>query len=132
MQRRAVCRLSQVHVSYHRSSLTRRAHSFTGLRPGDRAPDLPVVVRGRGMRLYEALRETFHILLLPPGSDARQLSRFRDVTEAGCRSLKGAPWLVRPDGYLAARGVADIAAYLRSVFTETDGAHLFDLPTAAG
>jgi hypothetical protein len=76
------------------------------------------------MRLYELLRETRHILLLPPGSDARHFSRFRDVTEAGCRSLKDAPWLIRPDGYLAARGVADITAYLRSVFTETPAAPL--------
>ncbi|MDQ6669546.1 MAG: FAD-dependent monooxygenase [Chloroflexota bacterium] len=130
VQRRAVRRLSQVHVSYHRSSLTRRARSWAGLRPGDRAPDLPVVVRGRGTRLYEALRETRHILLLPPGSNARCFAEFRDVTGVVCRSLKGTPWLVRPDGYLAARGVADITAYLRSVFTEPNGGHAFVLPTA--
>jgi len=130
VQRRAVGRLSQVHVSYERSSLTRRARSWTGLRPGDRAPDLRVVVRGRGMRLYEALRESRHIVLLPPGSDARHYSSFRDLTEADCRSLKGEPWLVRPDGYFAARGVAAINAYLSSVFTEQEGAHAFVLPTA--
>lgn len=131
VQRRAVRRLSQVHVSYHRSSLTHRAPSWTGLRPGDRAPDLRVVVRGRGMRLYEALRETRHILLLPPGSDARRFAKFRDVTEVARCSLKRAPWLVRPDGYLAARGVADITAYLRSVFSEPDGAHAVVLRSGA-
>jgi 2-polyprenyl-6-methoxyphenol hydroxylase-like FAD-dependent oxidoreductase len=123
VQRRAIRRLSQVHVSYHRSSLTRRARLSTGLRPGDRAPDLRVVVRGRDMRLYEALREKRHILLLTRGSEARCIAGFRDVTDIASCSLKGAPWLVRPDGYLAARGAADIAAYLRSIFIETDGAH---------
>src|SRR5438552_16730591 len=84
------------------------------------------------MRLYEALRETRHILLLPPGSNARCVAEFRDVSEVAYRSLNGTPWLVGPDGYLAARGVVDITAYLRSVFTEPDGAHVCVLPDCPG
>jgi 2-polyprenyl-6-methoxyphenol hydroxylase-like FAD-dependent oxidoreductase len=118
VQRRAVRRLSQVHVTYRHSSLTRHAGARpAALRPGDRAPDVCVVVPGAGpRRLYEALRAGRHLLLVPDAAAAHALRAFGDLFDVVHGDLGRSMWLIRPDGYLAATGERAITAYLRACY----------------
>jgi 2-polyprenyl-6-methoxyphenol hydroxylase-like FAD-dependent oxidoreductase len=94
IQLRTVRRMTQHHVTYRGSSLSRPGGSWRRLRPGDRMPDLTV----DGRRLFELLRTGEHIRV----------------------SLAGAaPVLVRPDGYIAAVGETSIAGYLEALFGQT-------------
>jgi hypothetical protein len=120
VQGRAVRRLSQVHIAYRRSSLTRAGGGWlAALRPGDRAPDIHVVAPGaRRLRLYEALRAAKHVLLVPErcGLQEGALREFRpafEVVRGGFGPRDGSVWLIRPDGYLAASGAEAITDYLR-------------------
>ena len=127
VQRRAVRRLSQVHVTYRHSSLTRHdgGARWAALRPGDRAPDVCVVVPGTGpLRLYEALRRGRHLLLVADPGAAQALAEFGalfDVVVHGAfgrsgRTERESVWLIRPDGYLAATGERAITTYLRACY----------------
>ena len=112
LQRRAVRRISHMSVSYAASPLTRPDRRLGGIRPGQRAPDLEVVGDGRTARLYELLRHGRHVLLMPARGSGRgwpaALDAWRDRIEvaAAADGLRpaGNVYLVRPDGYVAARG----------------------------
>ena len=54
IQRRAVRRMSHIHVAYPSSALTRHGGGRAGIQPGQRAPDLDVTGNGRKTRLYES------------------------------------------------------------------------------
>jgi aromatic ring hydroxylase-like protein len=107
--------LSHQHVAYRSSRLTRPDGSSTGLRPGDRAPDVEVTVPGGGAnRLHSVLRGTRHVLLVSRRIDLSAvewecLQPFRDLFAVAVGDFSGggrsaSVHLVRPDGYLAARG----------------------------
>ncbi|MDQ6900823.1 MAG: FAD-dependent monooxygenase [Candidatus Dormibacteraeota bacterium] len=139
IQRRAVRRMSQVQVAYPASRLTRPDAAWGGPRPGDRAPDILVAGRAGRARLYEVLRSGRHVLLVsgsdPAGiSESPALRPYHDVLVvvggdfAGRRLTlrgRGGPvHLVRPDGYIAARGrldgMAAVLDYLRQLFAAAE------------
>ncbi|MDQ6673681.1 MAG: hypothetical protein M3069_23550, partial [Chloroflexota bacterium] len=142
---RLVRRLSQQHIAYPSSRLTHHQGGSDGVRPGDRTPDLDVVVPGGGrMRLYEVLRGTRHVMLVSSADqlaafERDELWRFRhtfDVVVGSFAPRHAGPgrggesvYLIRPDGYIAARGHTDrlsgILDYLRQVFSEPDAMHDF-------
>ncbi|HEX6350730.1 MAG TPA: FAD-dependent monooxygenase [Candidatus Dormibacteraeota bacterium] len=101
IQRRATRRTGQLHVSYRSGPLA------VGAAAGDSMPDLQV----GGKRLYEALRSRKHVLVTPmPLVDVERYSEHLDVVR-GKETL-----LIRPDGYVAARGSA-VRDYLNAVFS---------------
>ncbi|MBV9094964.1 MAG: FAD-dependent monooxygenase [Streptosporangiaceae bacterium] len=126
VQRRAVRRIGQVHVAYPSSPLTRPDRDRTGVRPGQRFPDLEVTADGRPSRLYEVLRRGRHVLLMPgPGGDLPTgvriwQDRMEVVTAPAALAPAGSIYLLRPDGYLAARGSAanpdKLTGYLNLLF----------------
>ena len=128
VQRRAVRRLSHIGVAYPSSPLTRRGRIRTGIRPGQRMPDLEVTDGERRFRLHSGIRQRAHVLLLggqddvPPGL-CRWLDRMIVVRAAG-RAPARRVYLLRPDGYVAARGSAArpdaLVAYLRLVFGDAE------------
>src|SRR5579864_4966876 len=137
VQRRAVRRISHVHVAYPSSPLTRPDRNRAGVRPGERVPDLEVTADGRPARLYEVLRRGRHVLLMPwPGGDVPPGMRiWADQIEvvtasadlAGPVVPAGSIHLLRPDGYLAARGTAaNLTGYLNMLFG-ADPTHEHDL-----
>jgi 2-polyprenyl-6-methoxyphenol hydroxylase-like FAD-dependent oxidoreductase len=117
LQRRAVRRLTQEHVSYKGTRL-----SMGGASAGSRAPDVEVIsAGGQRMRLYELLREARHVLVVPLAADVSKLDsdyRFGDVSiaRAAVRGLGSREaCLVRPDGYIAACGLNAVREYLQRV-----------------
>jgi 2-polyprenyl-6-methoxyphenol hydroxylase-like FAD-dependent oxidoreductase len=103
IQKRATRRTGQLHVSYRRSRLA------VGALAGDRMPD----VQAGGKRLYESLRSRKHVLITPkPLVGLERHSEHVDVV-TGKDTV-----LVRPDGYVAARGIA-VREYLNEVFSIT-------------
>jgi hypothetical protein len=58
-------------------------------------------------------------LLMPLACIPPDFAELGDLIEIARGSLRGAPRLVRPDGYMAARGVADITAYLRLILADS-------------
>jgi 2-polyprenyl-6-methoxyphenol hydroxylase-like FAD-dependent oxidoreductase len=140
IQRRAARRMSQVNVAYPASRLTRPDAIRRGPRAGDRAPDTPITGCAGRTRLYEVLRNGRHVLLvsgpdLAGTLESPALRPFRDVlTVVGgdfdnrrlaLRGKAALVQLIRPDGYIAARGrVDDMAAvlgYLRHLFVADAG-----------
>jgi 2-polyprenyl-6-methoxyphenol hydroxylase-like FAD-dependent oxidoreductase len=136
---RLVRRLSQQHIAYPSSRLTHHQGGSDGVRPGDRTPDLDVVVPGGGrMRLYEVLRGTRHVMLVSSADqlaafERDELWRFRHIfdvvvgsfaPERSARGRGGEVYLIRPDGHIAARGhtrrLTGILDYLRQVFRQPD------------
>ena len=118
IQRRAVRRISHIHVAYPSSPLTHPGRSRHGLQPGQRAPDLEVTGRGQKTRLYEVLRHGRHVLLIsgpdPGGALLPRMRPWQDqvdvVTTTSGRTDQpgtgraGSVYLLRPDGYVAGRG----------------------------
>ncbi|MGO9781501.1 MAG: FAD-dependent monooxygenase [Streptosporangiaceae bacterium] len=137
IQRRAVRRISHIHVAYPSSPLTHPGRGRDGLRPGERAPDLEVTGNEGKTRLYEVLRHGRHVLLISgPGSDGDlppKMGPWQDqidvVTEQNSRTDRPGlgpaenVYLLRPDGYVAARGSVarpdSLLDYLHRLFGTT-------------
>ena len=137
LQRRAVRRISHIHVAYPSGAPTRPGRGRDGLRPGERAPDLEVTGNEGRTRLYEVLRHGRHVLLISgpgPGRDLQPKMRpWQDqidvVTQANSRTARpGAGsaenvYLLRPDGYVAVRGSVtrpdSLLDYLHRLFGTT-------------
>lgn len=122
IQRRTVQRMSHHHVSYRASSLTRSDHRRGGPKPGERAPDIDVVGPGASRRLHHALRDGRHLLVVSTGhtlaaSARRALVPYEeelivvygqlDTSSQIGMQRRGMVSLVRPDGYVGARGTTD-------------------------
>jgi 2-polyprenyl-6-methoxyphenol hydroxylase-like FAD-dependent oxidoreductase len=135
VQNRAARRLSQVSVGYPSSPLIRPGGTGRGPRPGERMPDMDVRTDAGTTRLYQALQQGRHVLLV---SDAEIRAAFEagglelfaglvDVVYAG-RDATAAFALVRPDGILAARGsrqdVHEVIDYLRHLSAANAPVHV--------
>jgi 2-polyprenyl-6-methoxyphenol hydroxylase-like FAD-dependent oxidoreductase len=130
VHRRAVRRWTQVNVGYPASSLTRPGRGRGRPRPGERAPDIEVRTREGTTRLFSVLRRGRHVMIVtgadPAGLPCRPaLGPYRDLIEvvtggrAACGRRAGSVVLIRPDGYIAARGRPDrmdaVLGYLRDL-----------------
>jgi 2-polyprenyl-6-methoxyphenol hydroxylase-like FAD-dependent oxidoreductase len=134
VHRRAVRRWTQVNVGYPASSLTRPGRGRGRPRPGERAPDIEVRTREGTTRLFSVLRRGRHVMIVtgadPAGLPCRPALRpYRDLLEvvtggprdghAGRGRRAGSVVLIRPDGYIAARGRPDrmeaVLGYLRDL-----------------
>lgn len=119
IQRRTVERLSHHHVAYRASSLTRSDHRLGRPRPGERAPDIAVAGDGNTRPLQHVLRGGRHVLvvpsdheiaasvrqaLLPYNDELDVVYRHPDANKRKGDRGHGTVFLVRPDGYVAARG----------------------------
>jgi 2-polyprenyl-6-methoxyphenol hydroxylase-like FAD-dependent oxidoreductase len=136
IQRRAARRLSQVYVSYPASPLTRADGWRDRPGPGERVPDTEVLAGGRTVRLHAVLRGGRHVLAVPEAAagvaDGAALRPYRaglcvvTGTVGEKARVRGAGRalvvLVRPDGYVAARGtprcLTGVTGYLRAVLGE--------------
>lgn len=150
IHRRAVRRWTQVNVAYPASSLTRPDRGRGRPRPGQRAPDIEVLTREGTSRLFTLLRRGRHVMVVT-GADpdsalaSPALKPYRDLFEAVTRdpgdartfrsSRAGSGFLVRPDGYIAARGRPDrlqtVLGYLQELSGETEISRP-GRPTASG
>ena len=137
IQRRAVRRISHIHVAYPSRALTHPGRRRAGLQPGERAPDLEVSGNEGKTRLYEVLRHGRHVLLISgprPGRDLQpQMRPWQDqidvVTEESSRTDRPGlgpaenVYLLRPDGYVAVRGSVtrpdSLLDYLHRLFRTT-------------
>ena len=90
-------------------------------------PDLAVRADGQPATLHQALRGGRHVLLIPAASAAAvradaALRPHRDDVELVETAGAGPVVLVRPDGYVAAKGgsgrMPAISGYLRGLFGE--------------
>jgi 4,5-epoxidase len=134
VQRRAVRRLSQVYVAYPAGPSAGSGRGRRGPRPGQRMPDLAVRAGGEVTRVHAVLRGGRPMLVVPPAClagvlDDPWLRAFREdvavVTgeASGIRNGAAGPViLVRPDGYVAARGrpgdLRAVTAFLRILVGE--------------
>jgi hypothetical protein len=138
VQRRATRRLSQISVAYPSSPLNQPDRERRGPKPGERVPDLEVLSDYGKTRLYEVLGRGRHVLLVSALDVRTRLesagpsacNHFVEVV-VGClgtdpyhKSRHGTFALVRPDGFLAARGagndVEKVMDYLRVLLGRTD------------
>ena len=138
VQRRATRRLSQISVAYPSSPLNQPDRERRGPKPGERVPDLEVLSDHGKTRLYEVLGRGRHVLLVS-ALDVRTrlesagLSAYNDFvelvvgrlgTDPHHKSRHGTFALVRPDGFLAARGVGNevdkVMDYLRPFLGRSD------------
>jgi 6-methylpretetramide 4-monooxygenase / 4-hydroxy-6-methylpretetramide 12a-monooxygenase len=129
--------MGQLHVCYASSPLTGSGPAGPGIRPGQRAPDLTVTGSRGQTRLHEVLRRGRHVLLIAgaDGDGQVPLGPWQDHVEvvsapnghasgtgSGVYAAPGA-YLLRPDGYVAARGPAaspqDLFDYLHRTFGTT-------------
>ncbi len=151
IQRRATRRLSHVYVAYPPGPLVRPDRGRRGPRPGQRMPDITVRAGDQASTLHRVLRGGRHVLVVPPAGSASVVAdatfgRYRaevDVVTADSAEMHflqndgTAPVvLVRPDGYVAARGRLDsthaIIWYLRDLFGESPVRRQPAPPAAAG
>ena len=129
-----VRRWTGVSVAYPASSLTRPGRGHGPLRPGQRAGDIEVLGKKGPARLFSILRRGRHVLVVigaGPDSAAASpaLKPYRELLEivtsrAGRPRSRGVPVaLVRPDGYVAARGTLrkpeTVLDYLRELMVES-------------
>jgi 2-polyprenyl-6-methoxyphenol hydroxylase-like FAD-dependent oxidoreductase len=138
VQRSATQRLSQISVAYPSSLLNQPDRERRGPKPGERVPDLEVLSDYGKTRLYEVLGRGRHVLLVS-ALDVRTrlesagLSAYNDFLDVAVGRLgtnrshdsRHATFaLVRPDGFLAARGVGNelgkVMDYLRLFLGRTD------------
>ena len=138
IHRRAVRRWTQVNVGYPASSLTWPDRGRGRPRPGQRAPDIQVGTQDGTSSLFTVLRRGRHVMVVtgadPGGTLGRPaLEPYRDLFEVvtrgpgDARAFRGGRgglvFLVRPDGYIAARGRPDrldtVLGYLRELSGET-------------
>jgi 2-polyprenyl-6-methoxyphenol hydroxylase-like FAD-dependent oxidoreductase len=150
IQRHAARRMSQVSVAYPPGPLARRDRGRGTPKAGQRMPDLQVNVGGQATTLHSILRGGRHVLVLPAAGAARVLSHpglwpycsdFDVVTgdvgqPPGIHNDGAEPViLVRPDGYVAARGrpgsMHAVTGYLRYLFGEAAGEPAGERPVAA-
>ena len=124
IHRRAVRRLTQVNVAYPASSLTRPGGGRGRPRPGHRVADIEVLTLDGTTRLFSILRRGHHVMVvsgtgLDTVSARTALKPYRDLVQVVSSSAgrAGPVVLVRPDGYVAARGTLDkletVLDYLR-------------------
>jgi FAD binding domain len=133
VHRRAVRRWTQVNVAYPASSLTRPGRGRGPLRPGQRAGDIEVLTSDGADRLFSILRRGRHVMVVtgagPDGvASSAALKPYRELLEVvtAChelpRSRAGSVILIRPDGYIAARGTLDnletVLDYLRELMVK--------------
>jgi 2-polyprenyl-6-methoxyphenol hydroxylase-like FAD-dependent oxidoreductase len=125
VHRRAVRRWTQVNVAYPASSLTKTDRGRGRPRPGQRVPDIEVLAARGPSRLFTVLSRGRHVIVVTEADPGRvrahpALEPYRDLFEVvACgspdarafRSTRaGSVFLVRPDGYLAARARPDTLA----------------------
>jgi 2-polyprenyl-6-methoxyphenol hydroxylase-like FAD-dependent oxidoreductase len=138
VHRRAVRRLTQVSVAYPANSLTKTDRSRGLPRPGQRVPDIEVLTAEGPSSLFTVLRRGRHVIVVT-GTDPDSalanpaLEPYRDLFEvvtcgsaAACvfrGTRAGSVFLVRPDGYLAARARPDkpetVLGYLQLFRSQT-------------
>jgi 2-polyprenyl-6-methoxyphenol hydroxylase-like FAD-dependent oxidoreductase len=125
VHRRAVRRWTQVNVAYSASSLTHTGRGRGRPRPGQRVPDIEVLTAEGPSRLFTVLRRGRHVIVITGADPDRAptnpaLDPYRDLVDVvtcgspGARAFRGtragSVFLVRPDGYLAARARPDTLA----------------------
>ncbi len=138
IHRRAVRRWTQVNVAYPASSLTRPDRGRGRPRPGQRVPDIEVRTPDGTSRLFTVLRRGRHVMVVTGADPDSVLASpalqpywdlFEVITRSGdARAFRGgragSVFLVRPDGYLAARGRPDrlemVLGYFRELSGETE------------
>jgi 2-polyprenyl-6-methoxyphenol hydroxylase-like FAD-dependent oxidoreductase len=129
LHRRAVRRWTQVDVGYPAGGLTQPGGDRGRPGPGQRVPDLQVRAPEGQIRLFAVLRGGRHVMVVTgadPASvaDTPAMQPYRDLLQVvagvpgpvrGTRA--GSVVLIRPDGYVAARGRTDrlemVLGYLR-------------------
>jgi 2-polyprenyl-6-methoxyphenol hydroxylase-like FAD-dependent oxidoreductase len=143
VHRRAVRRFTQVNVGYPASSLAKADPGRGRPRPGQRAADAEVRTQDGTSRLFAVLGRGRHVMVVAGADPGRALAGpaldpYRDLFEVvtrgpgDARALSGdragSVVLVRPDGYVAARGrpgrLPGVLDYLR----ELSGGILAGLP----
>ncbi len=134
VHRRAVQRWAQVNVGYKASRMTQPDRSRLRPRPGERVPDLTVVTDDGVGSLFRVLRRGSHVLVVQGADpdcakDSMAGTPYRDLVQIVTVPPDGTSgpgqagtitaYLVRPDGYLAARGrpeeLGSIHKYLRAL-----------------
>jgi 2-polyprenyl-6-methoxyphenol hydroxylase-like FAD-dependent oxidoreductase len=143
IQRRAARRLSQVYVGYPAGPLTRPDRWRDRPRPGQRVPDIEVLTGEQTARLHSVLRRGQHVLVVPEAAGASMfndgaLQPYQNDVCVVTGAVQEKTWirnhgpalvvLVRPDGWVAARGTPEcmtqVTGYLREVFGEPAGQRL--------
>jgi 2-polyprenyl-6-methoxyphenol hydroxylase-like FAD-dependent oxidoreductase len=141
VHRRAVQRWAQVNVGYPTSRITHPDRSRRHPRPGERVPDMTVVTDDGTSSLFRVLRRGRHMLVVQgagpdcvrdrtAGMPHRDLVQIvtapLDDTSGPRRARTPKAYLVRPDGYVAARGTLEkltpINAYLRALASDASTA----------
>jgi aromatic ring hydroxylase-like protein len=139
--------MSQVSVAYPPGPLARRDRGHGTPKAGQRMPDLQVRAGGRATTLHRVLRGGRHVLLVPAADAAdvlndpglRPYRRDLDVVTGDAGQTPrirndgtGPVVLVRPDGYVAARGrpgsLPSVTGYLHYLFGEPAGEHVGERP----
>jgi hypothetical protein len=140
IQRRVARRISQVYVAYPPGPLARRDRGRGTPKAGQRMPDIQVRAGGQATTLHGVLRGGRHVLVIPAAGAASVLAdsglrpyrRDLDVVTGDVGKAPrirndgtGPVVLVRPDGYVAARGRPGsmdlVTGYLRALFREPAG-----------
>jgi hypothetical protein len=149
IQRRAARRMSQVSVAYPPGPLARRDRGRGTPKAGQRMPDVQVRASGQAATLHRVLRGGRHVLVVPAAGAASVLGdaglrpywRDLDVVTVDVGQAPrirndgtGPVVLVRPDGYVAARGrpggMHSVTGYLCYLFGEPAGGHVGGRPAA--
>ena len=134
VQRAAAQRLSQISVAYPFSPLNQPDRGRRGPKPGERVPDIEVLSDYGKTRLYEVLGGGRQVLLVSAANIKTRLessglgayNEFLDVVVGDFdrnrphKSRQSTFAVVRPDGFLAARGVENdvdkVMDYIRLLF----------------